>query len=104
MGMMDQAAALRWVHDNVAAFGGDPGQVTLAGDCAGGAAAIYHMMSPLSEGKRLWSAIADLQFSPCYHMSLFSYLYSFLDFSTILLHFFMIYGKHEILCYDFDFI
>lgn len=49
-GLMDQQAALKWVHRNIAAFGGDPGNVTLFAESAGAWTACYLMTSPQSEG------------------------------------------------------
>ena len=49
-GLMDQQAALRWVQRNVARFGGDPGNVTIAGQSAGGLSVLAQMVSPGARG------------------------------------------------------
>lgn len=48
-GMLDQAAALEWVHANVASFGGDPGNVTVNGESAGSMSVCALMASPLTK-------------------------------------------------------
>ena len=49
-GYMDQLAVLKWVQHNIAAFAGDPKQVTIFGESAGGGSVLVHLVSPMSRG------------------------------------------------------
>jgi carboxylesterase type B len=57
-GLMDQIAALHWVHQNAALFGGDPGNVTLFGHGTGAACINFLMTSPtVMPGRRQYQAL-----------------------------------------------
>jgi para-nitrobenzyl esterase len=61
-GTMDQIAALKWVQANIASFGGDPKNVTIAGESAGGIAVLYLMGTPQTKGL-FAKAIAESSFA-----------------------------------------
>jgi para-nitrobenzyl esterase len=49
-GMLDQAAALRWVRDHIGAYGGDPDNITVFGESAGGGSILHLLASPVARG------------------------------------------------------
>ncbi|MGW7465099.1 carboxylesterase/lipase family protein [Streptomyces xantholiticus] len=68
-GLLDQVAALRWVRDNIGAFGGDPENVTLAGQSAGATSAACLMMTDRAKGL-FRRAIAHSAVGPCFSAGL----------------------------------
>ncbi|MFF5359891.1 carboxylesterase/lipase family protein [Streptomyces scabiei] len=64
-GLLDQVAALRWVRENIAVFGGDPGNVTIAGQSSGAASVAFLMVMERARGL-FHRAIAHSPASPCY--------------------------------------
>lgn len=66
LGIQDQIAALRWVRDNIADFGGDPDQVTICGESAGAGSVLAVLASPSADGlyHRVISQSPPARFGP----------------------------------------
>ena len=62
-GLLDQAMALRWVHENIAAFGGDPGNVTIFGQSAGGGS--VSILPVMKEANRYFQKVIAQSGSTC---------------------------------------
>ena len=61
-GVRDQILALHWVRDNIAAFGGDPARVTIAGQSAGGGSVLHLLVAPAARG--LFGGVIAISGSP----------------------------------------
>ena len=67
-GLLDQNMALKFVKSNIAAFGGNPNDITLMGQSAGSSSTLYHFMSPRSAGLfQKVIAQSGSNFSPSLH-------------------------------------
>jgi para-nitrobenzyl esterase len=65
-GHLDQQFATRWVQQNIAAFGGDPDQVTIGGQSAGGGSVLAQLTSPQNQGLCQRAIIQSGMFAPVY--------------------------------------
>ena len=65
-GHLDQQFAVRWVQENISAFGGDPKNITIGGQSAGGGSVLAQLTSPQNEGLCQRAIIQSGMFAPVY--------------------------------------
>ncbi|PVF95506.1 alpha/beta-hydrolase [Serendipita vermifera] len=63
-GILDQIEALRWIKKNIASFGGDPDQITIDGQSAGGASILLHLLASAGKERLFHQAIAQSVYRP----------------------------------------
>ena len=59
-GLLDQRLSFKWVQKYISQFGGDPGQVTIAGQSAGAGSVMFHALAYGGKGEKLFENVGDL--------------------------------------------
>lgn len=89
-GLLDQEAALKWIQKNIASFGGDPGEVTIAADRSGADVASIHLIAGTTDSGLFKRAL--LMVSPISSMGAYQHCFQSRIATRSLL---LLYGLHR---------